>query len=169
MSVLNLAGIRAAWDNLMFQLEMAERHFNNDDGTASLQSIIFGVAGAVVALIVAVIVLGNLDTATRGTVNESSAYYALLETVGQYGSTAITLLAINRAQRLFYIIEDRSGQTGSRMPLTSARGCPSPPRDTTPGDSIGYVQPSMKIVCVWEFHVPGPRARMLVRISFLVS
>jgi len=107
MPILNLAGIRAAWDNLMFQLEMAERHFN-EDGTASLQAIIFGVVGAVVALIVAVIVLGNLDTATRGTVNESSAYFALLETVNQYGSTAITLLAIGvivaGAAAILYII-----------------------------------------------------------------
>ena len=58
------------------------------------QTIIFGVAGAVVALIVAVTVLGNLDTATQGTINESSAYYALLETINVYGSTSITLLAI---------------------------------------------------------------------------
>ena len=107
MPILSLAGIRAAWDNLVFRLEMAERHFN-EDGTASLQAIIFGVAGAVVALIVAVIVLGNLDTATRGTVNESSVYYSLLETVGQYGSTAITLLAIGiivaGAAAILYII-----------------------------------------------------------------
>ena len=107
MSILNLAGIRAAWDNLMFQLEMAERHFN-EDGTASLQAIIFGVAGAVVALIVTVIVLGNLELATQGTVNETSAYYPLLGTVSQYGSTAITLLAIGvivaGAAAILYII-----------------------------------------------------------------
>ena len=109
MSVLNLAGIRAAWDNLMFQLEMAERHFN-EDGTASLQAIIFGVAGAVVALIVAVIVLGNLELATQGTVNETSAYYPLLRTVNQYNSTAITLLAIGvivaGAAAILYIIRE---------------------------------------------------------------
>ena len=107
MSVLNLAGIRAAWDNLKFRLEMAKYHFN-EDGTASLQAIIFGVAGAVVALIVAVIVLGNLDAATRGTVDESSAYYALLDTVNQYGSTAFVLLAIGvivaGAAAILYII-----------------------------------------------------------------
>ena len=107
MPILNLAGIRAAWDNLMFQLEMARRHFD-DNGVTDLQSIIFGVAGAVVALIVAVIVLGNLDTATRGTVNESSAYYALLDTVNQYGSTAFVLLAIGvivaGAAAILYII-----------------------------------------------------------------
>ena len=107
MSIINLAGIRAAWDNLMFRLEMAKHHFN-EDGTASLQAIIFGVAGAVIALIVAVIVLGNLDTATQGTVNETSAYYALLDTVNQYGSTAITLLAIGiivaGAAAILYII-----------------------------------------------------------------
>jgi hypothetical protein len=88
-------------------LDMAKHHFN-EDGTASLQAIIFGVAGAVVALIVAVIVLGNLDTATRGTVNETSTYYALLETVNQYGSTSITLLAIGvivaGAAAILYII-----------------------------------------------------------------
>ena len=66
----------------------------DENGVADLQTIIFGVAGAVVALIVAVIVLGNLDTATQGTINESSAYYALLETINVYGSTSITLLAI---------------------------------------------------------------------------
>ncbi len=107
MSIINIPGIRAAWDNLMFRLEMAKHHFN-EDGTASLQSIIFGVAGAVVALIVAVIVLGNLDTATQGTVNETSTYYALLTTVNQYGSTAITLLAIGiivaGAAAILYII-----------------------------------------------------------------
>lgn len=107
MSIINTPGIRAAWDNLMFRLEMAKRHFN-EDGVADLQSIIFGVAGAVVALIVAVIVLGNLDTATMGTVNETSAYYSLLETVSQYGSTSITLLAIGvivaGAAAILYII-----------------------------------------------------------------
>ena len=107
MSIINTPGIRAAWDNLMFRLEMAKRHFN-EDGVADLQSIIFGVAGAVVALIVAVIVLGNLDTATMGTVNETSAYYPLLDTVSQYGSTSITLLAIGvivaGAAAILYII-----------------------------------------------------------------
>ncbi len=107
MSILNLAGIRAAWDNLMFRLEMAKRHFD-DNGVTDLQTIIFGVAGAVVALIVAVIVLGNLDTATRGTVNESSVYYTLLDTVNQYGSTAFVLLAIGvivaGAAAILYII-----------------------------------------------------------------
>jgi len=107
MSIINLAGIRAAWHNLKFQLDMAKQHFN-EDGTASLQSIIFGVAGAVVALIVTVIVLGNLELATQGTVNESSAYYSLLGTVSQYGSTAITLLAIGvivaGAAAILYII-----------------------------------------------------------------
>lgn len=107
MSILNIPGIRAAWDNLMFQLEMVERHFN-ENGVADLQSIIFGVAGAVVALIVAVIVLGNLDTATQGTVNETSAYYSLLDTVNQYGSTALVLLAIGvivaGAAAILYII-----------------------------------------------------------------
>ena len=107
MSVLNLAGIRAAWDNLMFQLDMAKQHFD-ENGVTDLQSIIFGVAGAVVALIVTVIVLGNLELATQGTVNESSAYYSLLGTVSQYGSTAITLLAIGvivaGAAAILYII-----------------------------------------------------------------
>ena len=107
MSIINLAGIRAAWDNLMFQLKMARRHFD-DNGVTDLQSIIFGVAGAVVALIVTVIVLGNLELATQGTVNESSAYYSLLGTVSQYGSTAITLLAIGiivaGAAAILYII-----------------------------------------------------------------
>ena len=107
MSVLNLAGIRAAWDNLMFRLEMAERHFD-EHGVTDLQSIIFGVAGAVVALIVAVIVLGNLDTATRGTINETSAYYTLLDTINTYGGTAFTLLAIGiivaGAAAILYII-----------------------------------------------------------------
>lgn len=107
MSIINTPGIRAAWDNLMFRLEMAKRHFN-EDGVTDLQSIIFGVAGAVVALIVAVIVLGNLDTATMGTVNETSAYYPLLETVSQYGGTSLTLLAIGvivaGAAAILYII-----------------------------------------------------------------
>ncbi len=107
MSIINIPGIRAAWDNLMFRLEIAKHHFN-EDGTASLQAIIFGVAGAVVALIVTVIVLGNLDTATQGTVNETSTYYSLLGTVNQYGSTAITLLAIGiivaGAAAILYII-----------------------------------------------------------------
>ncbi len=107
MSIINLAGIRAAWDNLMFRLEMAKHHVD-ENGVVDLQTIIFGVAGAIVALIVAVIVLGNLDTATRGTVNETSAYYTLLESVGQYGSTAITLLAIGiivaGAAAILYII-----------------------------------------------------------------
>ena len=107
MSIINIPGIRAAWDNLKFRLEMAKYHFD-ENGVADLQSIIFGVAGAVVALIVAVIVLGNLDTATMGTVNESSAYYTLLETVNQYGSTALVLLAIGvivaGAAAILYII-----------------------------------------------------------------
>ena len=107
MSVLNLAGIRAAWDNLMFRLEIAKRHFD-ENGVTDLQSIIFGVAGAVVALIVAVIVLGNLDTATRGTINETSAYYSLLDTINAYGGTAFTLLAIGiivaGAAAILYII-----------------------------------------------------------------
>lgn len=107
MSIINTPGIRAAWDNLMFRLEMAKHHFD-ENGVTDLQSIIFGVAGAVVALIVAVIVLGNLDTATQGTVNESSVYYSLLETVSQYGSTSITLLAIGvivaGAAAILYII-----------------------------------------------------------------
>ncbi len=107
MSIINTTGIRAAWDNLMFQLDLARRRLD-ENGTASLQAIIFGVAGAVVALVVAVIVLGNLDTATRGTVNETSAYYTLLDTVSQYGSTAITLLAIGvivaGAAAILYII-----------------------------------------------------------------
>jgi len=107
MSILNIPGIRAAWDNLMFRLDMAKYHFD-ENGVADLQSIIFGVAGAVVALIVAVIVLGNLDTATQGTVNESSVYYSLLDTVSQYGSTSITLLAIGvivaGAAAILYII-----------------------------------------------------------------
>lgn len=107
MSIINTPGIRAAWDNLMFRLEMAKRHFN-EDGVADLQSIIFGVAGAVVALIVAVIVLGNLDTATQGTINETSTYYALLDTINVYGSTSITLLAIGvivaGAAAILYII-----------------------------------------------------------------
>ena len=107
MPIINTPGIRAAWDNLMFRLEMAKRNFD-ENGVADLQSIIFGVAGAVVALIVAVIVLGNLDTATQGTVNESSAYFPLLETVSQYGSTALVLLAIGvivaGAAAILYII-----------------------------------------------------------------
>lgn len=93
MSIINTTAITAAWHNLMFQLDMAKYHID-ENGVADLQSIIFGVAGAVVALIVAVIVLGNLDTATQGTINESSAYYALLDTINVYGSTSITLLAI---------------------------------------------------------------------------
>ena len=107
MSIINTAGIRAAWDNLMFQLDLAKLRLG-EDGTASLQGIIFGVVGAVVALIVAVIVLGNLDTATQGTIDETSAYYALLETINTYGGTAITLLAIGvivaGAAAILYII-----------------------------------------------------------------
>lgn len=107
MSIINKTAIVAAWHNLMFQLEMAKNHVN-EDGIADLQTIIFGVAGAVVALIVAVIVLGNLDTATQGTVNETSAYYSLLDTVNQYGSTALVLLAIGvivaGAAAILYII-----------------------------------------------------------------
>lgn len=107
MPILNIPGIRAAWDNLMFRLDMAKYHFD-ENGVADLQTIIFGVAGAVVALIVAVIVLGNLDTATQGTVSNTSAYYTLLETVNQYGSTSITLLAIGvivaGAAAILYII-----------------------------------------------------------------
>ena len=93
MTIINTTGIVAAWHNLMFQLEMA-KDLIDENGVTDLQTIIFGVAGAVVALIDAVIVLGNLDTATQGTINESSAYYALLETINVYGSTSITLLAI---------------------------------------------------------------------------
>ena len=107
MTIINVPGIRAAWHNLMFQLDLAKRRLD-ENGTASLQGIIFGVAGAVTALVVAVIVLGNLDTATRGTVDESSVYFTLLDTVGQYGSTAITLLAIGvivaGAAAILYII-----------------------------------------------------------------
>ncbi len=107
MSIVNVPGIRAAWGNLMFQLDSAKLRLD-EDGTASLQAIVFGVVGAVVALIVAVIVLGNLDTATRGTVNESSVYFTLLDTVNQYGGTAITLLAIGvivaGAAAILYII-----------------------------------------------------------------
>jgi len=107
MSIINTTGITAAWHNLMFQLEMAKNHVD-ENGVADLQTIVFGVAGAVVALIVAVIVLGNLDTATQGTINESSVYYALLETVNQYGSTSLVLLAIGvivaGAAAILYII-----------------------------------------------------------------
>lgn len=107
MSIINTTGIVAAWHNLMFQLEMA-KYLIDENGVADLQTIIFGVAGAVVALIVAVIVLGNLDTATQGTINESSAYYALLDTINVYGSTSITLLAIGvivaGAAAILYII-----------------------------------------------------------------
>lgn len=107
MSIINIPAITAAWHNLMFQLDMAKHHID-ENGVADLQSIIFGVAGAVVALIVAVIVLGNLDTATQGTVNETSAYYSLLDTVNQYGSTALVLLAIGvivaGAAAILYII-----------------------------------------------------------------
>ena len=107
MTIINTTAIVAAWHNLMFQLSMAKHHID-EHGVADLQTIIFGVAGAVVALIVAVIVLGNLDTATQGTVNETSAYYALLTTVNQYGSTSITLLAIGvivaGAAAILYII-----------------------------------------------------------------
>ena len=70
MSIINVPGIRAAWDNLMFQLDLAKLRLD-ENGTASLQGIIFGVVGAVVALIVAVIVLGNLDTATQGTMTRA--------------------------------------------------------------------------------------------------
>ncbi len=105
MSIINVPGIRAAWHNLMFQLDLAKLRLDDD---ANLQAIVFGVVGAVVALIVAVIVLGNLDTATRGTVDETSVYYALLDTVNQYGGTAITLLAIGvivaGAAAILYII-----------------------------------------------------------------
>lgn len=93
MTIINTTAIVAAWHNLMFQLDLARRRLD-ENGVTDLQTIIFGVAGAVVALIVAVIVLGNLDTATQGTINETSAYYALLETINVYGSTSITLLAI---------------------------------------------------------------------------
>ena len=107
MTIINTTAIVAAWHNLMFQLDMAKYHID-ENGVADLQTIIFGVAGAVVALIVAVIVLGNLDTATQGTINESSAYYALLETINVYGSTSITLLAIGvivaGAAAILYII-----------------------------------------------------------------
>ena len=107
MSIINTTGIRAAWDNLMFQLDLAKLRLD-ENGTASLQGIIFGVVGAVVALIVAVIVLGNLDTATQGTIDETSAYYALLETINTYGGTSITLLAIGvivaGAAAILYII-----------------------------------------------------------------
>ena len=58
MSIINTTGIVAAWHNLMFQLSMAKHHID-ENGVADLQTIIFGVAGAVVALIVAVIVLGT--------------------------------------------------------------------------------------------------------------
>ena len=107
MSIINTTGIVAAWHNLVFRLDMAKRQFaENDD--ANLQAIVFGVVGAIVALIVAVIVLGNLDTATRGTVDETSVYYTLLETVNQYGGTSITLLAIGvivaGAAAILYII-----------------------------------------------------------------
>lgn len=107
MTIINTTAIVAAWHNLMFQLEMA-KYLIDENGVADLQTIIFGVAGAVVALIVAVIVLGNLDTATQGTINETSAYYALLDTINVYGSTSITLLAIGvivaGAAAILYII-----------------------------------------------------------------
>ena len=107
MSIINTTAITAAWHNLMFQLDMAKYHID-ENGVADLQTIIFGVAGAVVALIVAVIVLGNLDTAMQGTMCESSAYYALLMTINQYRSTSITLLAIGvivaGAAAILYII-----------------------------------------------------------------
>ena len=81
---------------------------SDDKAMVDLQTIIFAVAGAVIALIVAVIVLGNLDTATAGTVNESSVYYSLLATVNSYGVTALTLLAIGiivaGAAAILYII-----------------------------------------------------------------
>ena len=97
MSIINTTAITAAWHNLMFQLDMAKYHIDEN-----------GVAGAVVALIVAVIVLGNLDTATQGTVCDTSTYYSLLTTVNQYGSTSITLLAIGvivaGAAAILYII-----------------------------------------------------------------
>ena len=80
----------------------------NDKAMVDLQTIIFSVAGAVIALIVAVIVLGNLDTATEGTISNTSAYYPLLATVNSYGVTAITLLAIGiivaGAAAILYII-----------------------------------------------------------------
>ncbi|MBW2673695.1 MAG: hypothetical protein JRD89_09840 [Deltaproteobacteria bacterium] len=80
----------------------------SDRAAMDLQSIIFGVAGATVALLIAVIVLGNLDTATQGTVSENSTYAGLLTTVNTYGSTAITLLAIGiivaGAAAILYII-----------------------------------------------------------------
>lgn len=107
MSIINTTAIVAAWHNLMFQLDMAKYHVD-ENGVADLQAIIFGVAGAVVALIVAVIVLGNLDTATQGTINESSTYFTLLDTINQYGSTSIMLLAIGvivaGAAAILYII-----------------------------------------------------------------
>lgn len=107
MTIINTTGIVAAWHNLMFQLDMARCRLD-ENGVTDLQTIIFGVAGAVVALIVAVIVLGNLDTATQGTINETSAYYTLLDTINVYGSTSITLLAIGvivaGAAAILYII-----------------------------------------------------------------
>ena len=107
MTIINTTAIVAAWHNLMSQLSMA-KYLIDENGVTDLQTIIFGVAGAVVALIVAAIVLGNLDTATQGTINESSAYYALLDTINVYGSTSITLLAIGvivaGAAAILYII-----------------------------------------------------------------
>lgn len=55
---------------------------------------VFAVVGAVIAFIVAVIVLGTLDTATTGTVSNTSAYYPLLATVKTSGVIAFTLLLI---------------------------------------------------------------------------
>lgn len=76
------------------EMQVAKRAKLNEEGTVDLSQMAIGIVTAIVALIVAVIVAGNLDTATATTVSNTSSWYPLLATISTYGSTSITLVAI---------------------------------------------------------------------------
>ena len=73
---------------------LAEKKALNDEAAVDFAGVAITLGGAVVAIMVVVILCGNLETATAGTINESSVWYTLLSTVSTYGSTGVTLLAV---------------------------------------------------------------------------
>ena len=120
-----------AWRYYLREFMEDRGHQMDDFAVMDLQTIVMAVAAGVIALIVVVMILGNLDTAVMGelvwentsvnatdaitnetyyvgVVDNTSAYYPLLNVVNNYGVVGITLLAIGiivaGAAAILYII-----------------------------------------------------------------
>jgi len=76
------------------ELQEKQKLMRDDTAAVDLAGVAIMVTTALVALLACVIICGNLETATQGTVCSTSSWYTLLGTISTYGSTSVGILSI---------------------------------------------------------------------------